>query len=120
LNNPHTHNPGLGNPRRGYSSTGSTGFIYSTYWAAATEDHIDKAIKERPDQRNAYLSSAVGGSLSTISFEDKEARDQVHTRHGGGIRGRIKGFCRVSRRNLLRRLASIHRQGVSAYSGVAL
>jgi hypothetical protein len=106
LNNPHTHNPGSGDS---HTPSNTTGFIYSTYWAAGTEGHRDKSPANGSEQRNAYLSSAVGGSVSTISFEDKEAREQVHTLHGGGIRGRIKGFSRVSRRNLLGRLASINR-----------
>jgi hypothetical protein len=97
-------------------SNTTTGFIYSTYWAAGTEDPIDKTLTKDPNQRNAYLSSAVGGSVSTISFEDKEIRNQVHTRHSG-IRGRIKGFSGVSRRNLLRRLASINRTAFNAFKG---
>jgi hypothetical protein len=87
-------------------------FVYSTYSAVGTEDHLDKSIKEKSNQKTAYLSSAVGGSLSTISFEDKETTNLISPRlyQSGGIRGKIKGFSRVSRRNLLRRLASINRQ----------
>jgi hypothetical protein len=64
LNNPHTHNPGTGDTR----TLSTTGFIYSTYWAAGKEDPIDKAITKASKQRNAHLCSAVGGSLSTLSF----------------------------------------------------
>jgi len=65
----------------------------------------------------AYVSSAVGGSLSTLSFEDTKTRNQLSPprRHGGGIRDRVRGFSRTSRTNLLRRLASINR---SAFKGV--
>jgi hypothetical protein len=116
LNNSAIHNPGTGDTRT--SSNTTTGFIYSTYSAAGTEDNTDKTVTKTPSQRNAYLSSAVGGSLSTISFEDKETTDRIspHTRHGG-IKGRIKGFSGVSRRNLLRRLASIDRQTFSGSKG---
>jgi hypothetical protein len=117
LNNSVIRNPGTGDPHT--PSITTTGFIYSTYSAAGTEGLRDKTIRERSNQRNAYLSSAVGGSLSTISFEDIETRDRTrpHTRHGGGTKGRIKGFSRVSRRNLLRRLASINRTAFSASKG---
>jgi hypothetical protein len=121
LNNSDIHNPGTGHPRTP-SNTTTTGFIYSTYWAAGTEDHVNKALTKTPitgsHQKIAYLSSAVGGSVSTISFEDIETRDRTrpHTRHGG-TKGKIKGFSRVSRRNLLRRLASINRQTFRASKG---
>jgi hypothetical protein len=64
----------------------------------------------------AYVSSAVGGSVSSISFEDYRTKNQVCPRidHPGGTKGRIKGFSRVSRRNLLRRLASINRRAFRA------
>lgn len=68
------------------------------------------------NQGYAYVSSAVGGSVSSISFEDYTTRDQPNSRTGnhGGLRGRIKGFSGVSRRNLLRRLASINRRAFHA------
>jgi hypothetical protein len=64
----------------------------------------------------AYVSSAVGGSISALSFEDTKTRNQLSTprRHGGGIRDRVRGFSRTSRTNLLRRLESINR---SAFRG---
>jgi hypothetical protein len=95
------------------------GLFYSTYWAAGTEEHRDKTLRKAPDQKVAYLYSAAGGSLSTVSFEDYTTRDQLYpcTDHLGGTRGKIKGFSKVSRRNLLRRLASINRQTFSAFKG---
>jgi hypothetical protein len=38
-------------------------------------------------------------------------------RRGGGIRNRVRGFSRTSRRNLLRRLASINRRAFRAFKG---
>jgi hypothetical protein len=38
-------------------------------------------------------------------------------RHGRGIRDRVRGFSRASRRNLLRRLASINRRAFRAFKG---
>jgi DNA-binding PucR family transcriptional regulator len=65
----------------------------------------------------AYVSSAVGGSLSRLSFEGSEARSRVAAIYGGGIRGSIEGYSRASRRGLLRRLASINRTVFRAYDG---
>jgi hypothetical protein len=60
----------------------------------------------------AYVSSAVGGSLSTVSLQDDTLDRGVNPSkaHSWGIKGPVKGFSRVSRRNLLRRLASINRR----------
>jgi hypothetical protein len=100
-------------------SNSTTGFIYSTYWAAGTEDHRNKPLTKSPSQSNALLSSAIGGSVSTLSFENIETTNRISPRlhQSGGIRGRIKGFSRVSRRNLLRRLASINRTAFRAFNG---
>jgi len=56
---------------------------------------------------------------SSVYFEDYRTRNRVNSRTGnhGGLRGRIKGFSRVSRRNLLRRLASINRTAFNAFNG---
>src|SRR5829696_3097634 len=91
--------------------TDSTGFIYSSYQAAATETHRDMPSLKGSHQEVAYLSSAVGGSVSILSFEDTKTSNQLssHRRRGGGIRDRVRGFSRASRRNLLRSLASINR-----------
>jgi hypothetical protein len=70
-------------------------------------------------QPSAYVSSAVGGSVSTLSFEDTTTKNQLssHRCCGGGIRERVRGFSRESRRNLLRRLASINRAAFQAFKG---
>jgi hypothetical protein len=65
----------------------------------------------------AYISSAIGGSLSQISFEGSEVRSRVATTYSGGIKGKIRGFTRASRRNLLRKLASINRDAFRAFKG---
>jgi len=69
-----------------------------------------------PHQEVAYVSSSVGDSVSTLSFEDTLTRNywSPPMRRGGGIRERVKGFSRTSRRNLLRRLASINRPAFRA------
>jgi hypothetical protein len=64
----------------------------------------------------AYVSSAVGGSLSQVSLGDNTRRQSAPT-HSRGIRGKIRGFSKASRRNLLRRLASINRNDFWAYEG---
>jgi hypothetical protein len=46
------------------------GFIYPTYRAASTETQRDMPSLKGSHQDVAYVSSAVGGSLSTLSFED--------------------------------------------------
>ena len=71
------------------------------------------------EQGNAHLSYAVGGSVSTLSFEDHGVRDQIESRidNGWGSRGKVRGFSRTSRRNLLRRLASIDRRAFRASNG---
>jgi hypothetical protein len=69
------------------------------------------------NQEQAYITSAVGGSLSRVSFEGNEGRSTIATVYGGGIRGKIKGFSEASRRNLLGRMASINRTAFRAYEG---
>jgi hypothetical protein len=101
------------------SSEDPPGFIYPTYRAAQTEPHRDKAPLKGSHQEVAYVSSAVGGSVSTLSFEDTKTSNRVssHRRRSGGMRERIRGFSRESRRNLLRRLASINRAAFKAFKG---
>lgn len=70
-----------------------------------------------PDRGYAYVSSAIGGSLSQISFEGSAGSSPTAHTRGGGVRGRISGFYRGSRRTLLRRLASINRTAFRAYKG---
>jgi hypothetical protein len=57
--------------------------------------------------------------VSTLSFEDttKDGRVRPRARRGGGIRDRIRGFSRTSRRNLLRRLAGINRAAFRSFEG---
>jgi hypothetical protein len=99
--------------------TDLTGFIYSSYRAAQTETLTDNPSLNSPHQGGAYVSSSVGGSVSTLSFEDTKTSNQLSPRkhRGGGIRARVRGFSRASRRNLLRRLASINRRAFRALRG---
>jgi hypothetical protein len=95
------------------------GFIYPTYRAASTETQRDMPSLKGSHQDVAYVSSAVGGSLSTLSFEDTATSNHCNppTCRGGGIRDRVRGFSRTSRTNLLRRLASINRSAFNAFKG---
>src|SRR5918995_2118798 len=99
--------------------TDPTGFIYPSYRAAQTETHRDKPSLESPHQGVACVSSSVGGSVSTLSFEDTKTGNRLRPskRHGRGMRDRVRGFSRESRRNLLRRLASINRAAFKAFKG---
>ena len=95
------------------------GFIYPSYQAAPTSTHSDKPSLKSPHRGVAYVSSSVGGSVSTLSFEDTKRSNRLspHRRLGGGTRDRVRGFSRESRRNLLRRLASINRSAFRAFKG---
>src|SRR5918993_1261623 len=99
--------------------TDPTGFIYPTYRAAQTETQRDMPSLKGSHQEVAYVSSAVGGSVSTLSFEDTKTSNRLSPsrRRSGGIRDRVRGFSRESRRNLLRRLASINRAAFKAFKG---
>src|ERR671915_1998437 len=99
--------------------THSTGFIYPSYRAASTETPRDMPSLESPHQGVAYVSSSVGGSVSTLSFEETIPKNQLGPprRHGRGIRDRVRGFSRESRTNLLLRLASINRNTFRAFKG---
>jgi hypothetical protein len=101
------------------SSEDPPGFIYPTYRAAQTETQRDMPSLKSSHQPSAYVSSAVGGSVSTLSFEDTTTKNQLssHRCCGGGIRERVRGFSRESRMNLLRRLASINRAAFQAFKG---
>ena len=101
------------------SSEESPGFIYPTYRAAPTETNRDMLTLKSPHQGVAYVTSSVGGSVSTLSFEDTTTKSQITLRRrcGGGIRDRVRGFSRESRTNLLRRLASINRGAFKAFKG---
>jgi len=95
------------------------GFIYPTYRAAPTEASGDKPSLKPSQQQSAYVSSAVGGSVSTLYFEDTTTKNQLTLRRscGGSIRDKVRGFSRASRTNLLRRLASINRGTFRAFKG---
>ena len=60
--------------------------------------------------------------MSTVSFEDAVTRSRhgVSTRRDGGIRDRVRGFSKASRRNLLRRLASVDRGAFRNFKGRVL
>src|SRR5215203_6941960 len=96
-----------------------TGFIYRSYRAAPTETHRDEASLKTSHQGVAYISSAVGGSVSTLSFEETITKNQLSLpkRHVRGMRDRVRGFSRASRRNLLLRLASVNRRAFRAFKG---
>jgi len=72
---------------------------------------------KRSNQEYAYICSAVGGSVSQVSLGDNTTTSRVPTTYSGGIRGKIRGFSRGSRKNLLRRLASINRTAFRDYKG---
>jgi hypothetical protein len=99
--------------------TEPTGFIYSSYQAAPRETHGDKPSLNSSHQGVAYISSAVGGTVSTLSVEDTTTSNRLcpRKRCGGGSRDRVRRFSRASRRNLLRRLASINRSAFRAFRG---
>src|ERR671915_2118619 len=99
--------------------TDPTGFIYPSYRAAGTETPRDKPSLESPHQEVAYVSSSVGGSVSTLSFEETITKNQLGPpkRHGRGTRDKVRGFSRASRRNLLLRLASINRRAFRTFKG---
>src|SRR5215203_334199 len=99
--------------------TDPTGFIYPSYRAAQTETQRDMSSLNSSHQGVAYVSSSVGGSVSTLSFEDTTIKNQLRPskRFGGSTRDRVRGFSRASRRNLLRRLASINRRAFRAFKG---
>jgi hypothetical protein len=101
------------------SSEDPPGFIYPTYRAAPTETQRDKPSLKSSHQGVAYVSSSVGGSVSTLSFEETTTKNQLSlpTHRGGGIRDKVRGFSRASRRNLLLRLASINRRAFRAFKG---
>jgi hypothetical protein len=99
--------------------TDPTGFIYPSYRAAGTEASRDQPPSKDSHQGVAYICSAVGGSVSTLPFEDTTTKNQLSSpkRHGRGMRDRVRGFSRESRWNLLRRLASINRRAFKDFKG---
>ncbi len=71
------------------SSEDPPGFIYPTYQAAPTQAHSDKPSLNRSYEGVAYVTSSVGGSVSTLSFEDNciETRATPHTNYGRALSG---------------------------------
>jgi hypothetical protein len=65
----------------------------------------------------AYVSSAVGGSVSQVSLGDNVIGSSLATTPSRGTKGKIRGFSRGSRKNLLTRMASIDRTAFRAYKG---
>ena len=59
------------------SSEDPPGFIYPSYRAAGTETQRDMPSLESPHQEVAYVSSSVGGSVSTLSFEETITKNQL-------------------------------------------
>jgi hypothetical protein len=102
--------------------TDPTGFSYSSNRAAQRETHGDKPSPNSSHQGVAYVFSSVGGSVSTLSFENPKTSNRLSPpspllRHGRGIRDKVRGFSRESRTNLLRRLASINRRAFRTFKG---
>ena len=100
-------------------STDPAGFIYPSYRAAPTETQIDKPSLNASREGDADVSYSVGGSVSTLSFEETITKNLLGPPkpHGRGTRDKITGFSRTSRTNLLRRLASINRTAFKAFRG---
>jgi hypothetical protein len=103
------------------SSENHTGFIpYSTYSAVREETQTYNSLLPPTHEGDASVSFAVGGSVSTVSFGDSNTgnRQSRTSRHrGGGIWGKVRGFSRGSRRNLLRLLAAVNRKAFRAFEG---
>jgi len=118
VDNPNPNNPTLN--RLQESSKDPKGFIYSTYSAVRGETQTYTPFLPLTNEGDASVSYAVGGSVSTVSFEDSKIGNRqpgTRRRRGGGIRGKVRGFSRGSRRNLLRRLAAINRKAFRAFEG---
>ncbi len=56
----------------------------------------------------AQITSAIGGSLSGLTFPKKHKKGDVPTRRGGGKRKTVKGLSNSSRLRFLRETASIN------------
>jgi hypothetical protein len=119
MDSPNEHPSTTNAPHRPYEDP--SGFSYGAYSAVRGDTQSLTSSLQQTDQRNASVSYAVGGSVSSVSFANTQIGNRrVGTplrRHGGGIRGKVRGFSRVSRRNLLRRLASINRTAFRAFEG---
>jgi len=105
----------------GFSYGSYSAASYHSYSAARGETQAFTPSLQQTGQRDASVSYAVGGSVSSVSFDDTKIGNSLvgtpRRRRGGGIRGKVRGFSRVSRRNLLRRLAAINRTAFRAFEG---
>ena len=126
MNNSDTCNPATGNfcnPAnpllKGLSTAHIRPQVYGGYIGPLEDNGRDKSLMKDTGKGYAYVSSAVGGSVSSISFKDHRTKEQTYERTScsGGVRGKVRGFSRVSRRNLLRRLASINRSAFRSFKG---
>jgi hypothetical protein len=115
LNNPNEHNSDYDYIQN--LSEDLTNLDYSTYSAAEIVTYESNPLITESNQEYAYVSSTIGGSQSQISFEDNNTRNRIGTTNSRGIRGKIRGFSRVSRNNLLGLLASINRRAFRAFKG---
>jgi hypothetical protein len=117
LRTPHT-NPPKSPP--GFSYGSYSAVTYHSYSAVSGETQALTPSLQQLHHRDTSVTYAVGGSVSSVSFDDEIGTRRVGTprrRRGGGIRGKVRGFSRVSRRNLLRRLAAINRTAFRAFEG---
>jgi hypothetical protein len=126
LNNPNSHNLNTDylqnlseDPSSLDYSTYSAAKIvdYSTYSTAQIDTYDAKPTIKGSNQEYAYVSSTIGGCVSQVFPKHQELKNRIGTTNSRGIRGKIKGFSRVSRRNLLRLLASINRTAFRAFKG---
>lgn len=65
-------------------------------------------FKAHNSPHNAQVTSAVGGSLSKLTFPKEHKKDDVPTRRGGGTRALVKGLSNSSRLRFMREMASIN------------
>jgi hypothetical protein len=102
--------------------TAPAGFIYPSYRAAESVAQRDERPLNGSHRGVARVSSSVGASVSTLSFHDTTTKNRLSPsrRRGGGIRSKVRGFSRASRRNLLRRFASINRDAFRTFKGRVL
>ncbi len=64
-------------------------------------------FKAHNSPHKAQITSAVGGSLSQLTFPKNHKKGNVHTRRGGGTRAVVKGLSNSSRLRFMREMASI-------------
>lgn len=101
---------------------GAPGLDYDAYRAAGGEGPTGKSFMNETGRGKASVAYHRGGSLSCVSFEEdrEHGRETPGPHRGGGVRGRVNGLSRASRRNLLRRFAMIDRHAFDASGGRVL